>query len=260
MERIESPGHPALAAATQLTTSLGRAAAGWYQLERGKLVRQAWDAGVQLAGLFLVDDEPDLDLAAEAEQRGEPCFLLPPGMVKRLTGTGYSTRLDAIGLAPRRLAPELPPAGLLLLCESIQDPRNVGVIIRTAEAAGVAGLAFSDDSADPFSRPAVRSSTGSILRQPVHLAADLPALLSRLREAGVAVLGTSAKATEPLWSLDLTGPVAVVIGSESAGLSDAARQQTDLLAALPVRGSASSLNVTVAAGAILYEAARQRLR
>lgn len=263
-ERIESADHPAFAAAAALSTRLGRAAAGRYLVEGAKLVKQAAEAGV-LRAVFGVAASAEASEACLLEElegvragTSIPVYEIPLRLAGKLIGTDYQTRVEAVGVVERRVLPAMPATGLLLACESIQDPRNVGVLVRTAECAGAAAIAFSDDGADPFSRGAVRSSTGSIIRQPLHLAADLPATLAALRARGVRVIGTSARAGSLLWDLDLTGDRCLVVGNESAGLSAAARAACDHLVCLPTAGGASSLNVTVAAGAMLYEAVRQR--
>jgi TrmH family RNA methyltransferase len=256
-ERLDSPKDAVFREVVALGQAAARAQAGAYVIEGEKLVRQAFAAGVLRQALVL-DDEPDTSMLAELAAAHVPTWLVPAALGPKLIGTSYPTRLGAVGVATRRSLPSPPRGGLLLAAESVRDPRNVGVLVRTAEAAGAAALLLSDDSADPWSRPAVRSTTGSILRQPLYLAADLPATLSELRSAGMRVIATSARAETPAWDADLRGDVVLVVGSESEGLSAAARAQADLCVSLPTHGAASSLNVTVAAGALLYEALRQR--
>ncbi len=255
--RIDSTKDPRFRAAAALAQPLARARDGLFVIEGSKLVRQALAAGM-LRSAWLLDDRDDDTLVGDLRAAGVDCYALSAGLGAKLVGTAYDTRLGAVGIALRRPAASLPTAGLILAAESIQDPRNVGVLVRTADAAGLAALALSDGSADPWSRPAVRSTTGSILRQSVYLAADLPADLARLRRAGMTVVATSARAEQTVWEADLTRPTVLLVGNESTGLSDAARKQADCLVSLPMHGAASSLNVTVAAGASVYEALRQR--
>jgi len=257
VERIDSPQHPVFRACAELSGGLARAREAAFGLEGVRLVRQALAAGL-LQRALVVEAEPDPELLAELAAARVPTWLLAPQLVPRLLGTGYDTHLGAFGVAARRPLAAPPAHGLVLAAESIQDPRNVGVLVRTAEAAGLAALCLSDHSADAWSRPAVRSSTGSILRQPVHLSADLPALLTRCRGAGFRVYATSARARRLVWDVDLRGDVILVVGNESEGLSPAARAAADDLVALPTHGGASSFNVTVAAGALVCEALRQR--
>jgi tRNA G18 (ribose-2'-O)-methylase SpoU len=162
----------------------------------------------------------------------------------------------------RQLSPDALPGSadaLLLVGERIQDPRNVGVLVRTAEAAGCAALVLSADSAEPYGRAAVRSTTGSILRLPLCLAPDLAALLSNL---DARVVATSARAPHAAYDADLRSrPLALVVGNETRGISEAVRDAAADFVALPMApGGASSLNVTVAAGVLLYEALRQQRR
>ena len=255
MRRSEVEQSPAFVAAAALSKGLERSGQGRYQVEGEKLVRQALDAG-RLLEAFVLDDPPQF--AEELAAAGVPVHSLPAASLPRLIGTSYQTSIAAVGIVRRELLPALPDHGLLLAGEGIQDPRNVGVLIRTAEAAGAAAVAFSDDSADPFARAAVRSTTGSLLRQPVYLAADLLADLQAWRAGRGKLVATSAKAGRPAWDIDLTGDVAIMVGNESTGLSPDAVELADELVALPMAGGASSLNVTVAAGALLYEAVRQR--
>lgn len=252
-ERVESPDDPVFQAACALSTRLGRAAAGRFLVEGENLVRQALASPLTVHAVFATPAAP-ADLAVG----DSPVYPLDERLMPRLLGLDYPTRVDVAAMVERRVLSAMPTAGLMLVADSVQDPRNVGVLLRTAEAAGVAAVALSDDAADPFGRPAVRSSTGSILREPVYLMADTRALLEYLQVAGVRVVATSARASVEVWDIDLTGDVAILVGNETTGLSTALRDVADAVVRLPVVGAASSLNVTVAAGAMLYEAVRQR--
>jgi TrmH family RNA methyltransferase len=143
--------------------------------------------------------------------------------------------------------------------EQIQDPRNVGVMVRTADAWQPAATVLSADSADPWCRAAVRSSTGSIFRMPLSMPEDLPAYVRKLKSRGVRIVGTSAHAPAPVWDTDLTGPCALVLGNESVGMSEELTAECDEFVTIPMHGGASSFNVTVAGGILLYERERQRL-
>jgi TrmH family RNA methyltransferase len=121
-------------------------------------------------------------------------------------------------------------------------------------------LLLSSDSAEPFSRQAVRSTTGSILRLPVSLSDDLPGALAGLSERhGAPIVATSARAEHLAWDADLSHrPLVIVVGNETEGVSDAVRHAASAFVRLPMApNGASSLNVTVAAGVLLYEAVRQ---
>lgn len=229
-----------------------------------KMVRQAIEAGADIQTLFFLDaveqdeDRQALELARAANL---PCHLLKPGIFFKVLDLGYRTSVGCLAVVARPpSAPleELPADACLLAGQSIQDPRNVGVLVRTADAWAGTRTLFSADSADPWSRAAVRSTTGSIFRAPVTLTADLHGELKRLRSRGLSVIGSSAHSTCPLWELDLRGPVVLLVGNETAGLPADLLSLCDQAARIPMTGSASSFNVTVAAGILLYECRRQR--
>lgn len=252
-------------AARALTSPGVRAAQGRYLLEGVDLVMQALAGGARVLDLFVVDRPPGAVPDAMAElalSRDVPLHCVTPGILFKIAGVGYDNGLTCLAVVERKPLPEdrLPTGAdaWLAVGESIQDPRNVGVLVRTADAAGCEALILSADSEDPYSRAAVRSSTGSILRLPIHLAQDLPALLRRLRARGVRVVATSAHADRLLWDVPLSGPVALVFGNETHGVSPAVYSEADASARIPLLGGAHSLNVAVAAGIVLFEGVRQR--
>lgn len=255
--------HPAFRDALALTRAGARAETGRYLIEGADLVRQALAAAVAVYAVFAAAEEaPRLEAACAA--RGVPLYILGAGLLAKLVGTGYETAVAAAAVVGRYLLEEdallARPEALLLAGERIQDPRNVGVLVRTAEAAGCAALLLSTDSAEPFSRAAVRSTTGSILRLPLCLVPDLAATLTRLDAAGARVVATSARAPVLAYDANLRDrPLVLALGNETAGISDAVRAAASEFVALPMAAhGASSLNVTVAAGVLLYEAIRQR--
>ncbi|HEY0716436.1 MAG TPA: TrmH family RNA methyltransferase [Streptosporangiaceae bacterium] len=145
------------------------------------------------------------------------------------------------------------------------SPGNIGTVVRSADAFGAAGLIVTGHGADPYDPRAVRASTGSLFALPV-VRTDGPAAVLRWaqaqRAAGVplAVLGTDEHGAIDVAAHDLAGPTLVVIGNEASGLSEAWRAACDVIARIPISGSASSLNAASAATVLLYEAARQRSR
>jgi tRNA G18 (ribose-2'-O)-methylase SpoU len=202
--------------------------------------------------------------------RNIPLFILSgAGLITKLVGTAYETAVTAVAVVGQQVRPvddfiaELPPDALILAGERIQDPRNVGVLIRTADAAGCHALLLSDDSAEPFSRQTVRSTTGSVLRLPICLTPNFPDTLRRLGEKGVKVAVSSGQAPHTAFDADLaTRPLALVVGNEQQGATDATIAAATEFVRLPMAPGtkADSLNVTVAAGALVYEAVRQKSR
>ena len=149
------------------------------------------------------------------------------------------------------------PAFLLIL-DNVQDPHNLGACLRTADGAGVQAVVIPKDRSVHLT-PAVRTvACGAAEHVPLIEVTNLARLLDQLKEAGVWLVGTADKAPKSIYEIDLTGPLALVMGSEGKGLRRLTAEKCDFLASIPMQGSVSSLNVSVATGVCLYEAVRQR--
>jgi len=185
-----------------------------------------------------------------AHALGLSCRRVKRGVFFRVLGLGYETSVRVLAVI-RRPEPSIGTVtteGTVLVGERIQDPRNVGVLVRTVDAWRLPCAVFSRESADPWSRAAVRSSTGSIFRVRLAQPVSLTAFVLGLKERSVRVIGASAHASVPCWDADLTGSCALVVGNETEGLSDELRAACDALVTVPMCGGADSFNVTVAAG------------
>jgi TrmH family RNA methyltransferase len=258
---VDSIKHPAVKAARLLNQSAGRAASQQYLIEGADMARLALDSGARIVSVFVSDvvDE-ELSLIERLRERGVPTFRVGRGLLFKIVGTSYETAINAVAVVEQNLIGErrLPTDDLIVVGEDLQDPRNLGMFIRTADAAGAKALVLSRAAADPFSRAAVRSTTGSILRLPILLTDAIPSVLHNLREQGVKIISTSAHAPTIFWNADLTGRCAVVFGNETSGVSAEAQAVADLNVTIPLLGGAHSLNVAVAAGVVLYERVRQQ--
>ncbi len=147
---------------------------------------------------------------------------------------------------------------LVLVLDGVQDPHNLGACLRTADACGVLALVVPRDRAAPLNATARKSASGAAETTPVVTVTNLARTLTLLKEAGLWIIGADAQAPQPAAALDLRGPRALVLGAEGHGLRALTRRHCDWLARLPSRGAVESLNVSVAAGMLLYEALRQR--
>ena len=221
------------------------------------------DAGLPLRTLFFC---PDLYVGSNE-----------PALVNRCRDTG--TEVVEIAAAPFRKAsyrdrPEgllavadqfdttldtipLSDDPLVLVAESIEKPGNLGTMLRTAEAAGSSGVIVADPTTDPFNPNVVRASLGTIFSVPLSVT-DTPTAIAHLRSAGLSILATTPDAVLPYYAADLTGPMALVVGSEQYGLSSPWLDQADQRVVIPMPGSVDSLNAAMAAGIVLFEAVRQR--
>jgi TrmH family RNA methyltransferase len=145
-----------------------------------------------------------------------------------------------------------------LLAENIQDPGNLGTVIRTADAAGVSAVFISRNSVDVFNPKTVRSAAGSIFNLPFFTETDILVLINKLRQNNIPVYGASPNGSVSLYSLNYTGGCAFVIGNEARGLTDATLRSCTAAVSIPIAGKAESLNAAVACGVLLYEALRQK--
>ena len=150
-----------------------------------------------------------------------------------------------------------PP--LLVVCDEISDPHNLGAIIRTAECAGAHGVIIPKRRSAGLTAVVGKTSAGAVAYLPVARVPNIAALLKDLKKQGVWVFGTAAEGTTSLYQADLKGPAAIVIGSEGDGMTRLVRENCDFLVSIPRKGRISSLNASAAAAILLYEAVRQRL-
>jgi len=148
---------------------------------------------------------------------------------------------------------------LIVVCDEISDPHNLGAIIRTAECAGAHGVIIPKRRSAGLTSIVGKTSAGAVSYMPVARVPNIPALLKDLQKAGVWVFGTAAEGTTDLYAADLKGPAAIVIGSEGDGMTRLAREGCDFLVSIPMKGHISSLNASAAAAILLYEAVRQRI-
>jgi 23S rRNA (guanosine2251-2'-O)-methyltransferase len=149
-----------------------------------------------------------------------------------------------------------PP--LVLVLDGVQDPRNLGACLRSADAAGVDAVVIPMRRAAPLTAAAIKTASGAAAHVRVAQVVNLARVLRGLREQGVRVVGAAAEGRCTLWEADLSGPLALVMGGEGQGLRHLTRELCDQLVSLPMAGVAESLNVSVATGVCLYEAVRQR--
>jgi 23S rRNA (guanosine2251-2'-O)-methyltransferase len=147
---------------------------------------------------------------------------------------------------------------LLIALDQVQDPRNLGAVARSAEAAGAAGLVVPERRAAAVTAVACKASAGAVEHLPIAHVRNLADWLSEAKEAGFWIWGADAEATQEPWGVDLSGPTVLVLGGEGKGLRPRVASSCDGLIALPQRGKIDSLNVSAAAAALLFEAVRQR--
>jgi 23S rRNA (guanosine2251-2'-O)-methyltransferase len=146
----------------------------------------------------------------------------------------------------------------VLVLEHLQDPTNFGTLLRSAEAAGVDGVIFPERGAAPLSAAAVKASAGASEHLLIGRLPTIGEAIHELKTAGLRLVAADQEAPASAWESDLTGPLAVVVGSEGSGLSGATRRRCDLLVSFPMAGQVASLNASMAGALLLFEVVRQR--
>jgi len=175
------------------------------------------------------------------------------GVVARVAAADYAELEDLLALPARRH--QVP---FFLALDQIQDPRNLGALLRTADAFGVHGVIVPKHHAVGLTEAAARTAMGAVEYVAVARETNLVNALEKLKKSGVWIYGGAATGGLPPWSADLQGPLCLVLGSEGEGLRPLVARACDVLLSVPMRGGVGSLNVAAAGAALCYEVARQR--
>ncbi|MFP5250641.1 MAG: TrmH family RNA methyltransferase [Acidobacteriota bacterium] len=229
-------------------------------IEGPNLLAEALRAGLRLACVFAAEDAEklveDLHLPSETE-----VLLLPRTLLDAALTTESPQPVAALVDPPQwrweQLLQNRATAPLILVLAGLQDPGNLGTILRSAEAFGASGVCSLPGTVSAWNPNAVRASAGSLFRIPL-VAAGAEECFARLRAGGVKMYATVVETAEPEGLPDLTGPTALIIGNEGSGLAEALAAQADARVTIPCPGPVESLNAAVAASVLLYEASRQR--
>jgi RNA methyltransferase, TrmH family len=236
---------------------------GLVLLDGEHLLEEALRSGVAIEAAAFSDhpaDAPLARLAARAHSAGARIFGVSASVLAAMSPVRQPSGVVAIAARPRAtLATVLDRRPqLVLFLGGVQDPGNVGAIVRAAEAFGATGIVSGESTADPWSWKALRGSMGSAFRLPIAAHQPLTAAAARARAEGLRVLATVPHGGTPLSDTDLRGPAAILLGGEGAGIGDELLAVADERLSIPMRDPVESLNVAVAAAVIVYEAARQR--
>jgi RNA methyltransferase, TrmH family len=230
-----------------------------FLLEGTHLVKEACAAHLPLAVLCFTEawQARYPDLCHRASAAAERVEVVSPEVIAAIATT--VTPDGVIATAARNRHESAPvDVSLGLVVESLQDPGNLGTIIRTAAAAGVEGVWVSSDSVDLDHPKVLRSSAGQWFRVPMVVSGDLVSDLQEMQAEGVQIVATLPDADQTYWDLDFTQPTLILIGNEGAGLSPALVQLADAQVRIPLAPGVESLNAAIATALILYEAQRQR--
>ena len=239
-------------------------------IEGRNAVIEALRAGENIDKIFIQKGETDKTLGHIASKARAAGIVVVDADKRKLDGMSRThAHQGVIALAAMReyvsvedileKAAEKGEKPLIVICDEISDPHNLGAIIRTAECAGAHGIGIPKRRSAGLTAVVAKTSAGAVAHMPVARVANIPSLIKDLKKQGVWVFGTAAKGTTNLYEADLKGAAAIVIGSEGDGMTRLAEENCDFLVSIPMKGKLNSLNASAAAAILLYEAVRQRL-
>jgi len=238
-------------------------------IEGRNAVTEALRAGIAIDKVFIANGDTDAALryiastaraagvvVVDADRRKLDTMSVThahQGVIALTACVEYATVGDILETARQKGEPPL-----IVLCDEISDPHNLGAIIRTCEAAGAHGVIVPKRRSAGLTAVVAKASSGAVFHTAVARVTNLTSSIVELKKAGVWIYGATAGSLPALWDTDLSGPAALVIGSEGAGISRLVSENCDFHVSIPMFGKISSLNASVSAAILLYEAVRQR--
>ena len=240
------------------------------QLEGRNALTEALKAGRTIDKVFIADGDTDRALQRLAAQAKEAGAVIVPvdrrkldqmsttrshqGVIALAAAHDYFTIDDILEEAASR-----GENALIVVCDELSDPHNLGAIMRSAECAGAHGVIIPKRRSVGLTATVAKASAGAVEYMKVARVTNINNAIKDLKDKGVWVFGTAAEGSIPMYKADLTGPAAIVIGNEGDGMSPLVRKNCDVMVHIPMKGRITSLNASAAASILLYEAVRQRL-
>lgn len=252
---LTSLQNPKIKAVRALHAKKGRVEAGAFLLETTKLVQEALKSGWPIIEVFATEEWVSRYGSLDSVELTLVSDRIFPSLVTTETPEG----IVALAKLPSMTAlPAVNEKSWFIACEAIQDPGNLGTIIRTADAAGASAVLIGPGTVDPFSPKVIRATMGSLFHLPVIVCSNFYDDLAQLRVKGMRLYATAMRQERSLYDLDLKGPVTWLIGNEGQGLSKEAMTLATESVSIPMPGYAESLNAGIASAICLYETLRQR--
>lgn len=243
-------------AARKLTRRAFREREQRFLIEGPVALQEALHAGTPLVEVFVGETGSD-EVVAAARDAGAEIHEVSQSVLRAISDAVTPQGMVGVGeLRQATLADLDISTGLVLVLEQLRDPGNAGTLIRSASASGCGGVVLTTGSVDPYGPKTLRSAAGAVFRTPLVTKVELDETLDHLRRAGFRAIGADARSSDSVYEMDLTTPVAVVLGNEAWGLPDTSG--LDVTAGIPMPGDVESLNVGVAGSLFLFETVRQR--
>lgn len=251
MKFITSKDNPIYKRAFRLTRKKYRDEEGMYLLEGTKPLKDAVDMGIELITVFIRED-----IQTDCRFSDEKTVRLDRELFNRLSGTEHSQGIIAVAEKNRYSEDEFVRAaakGNILVMDRLQDPGNIGTIIRTAEAAGYKGIMMISGSGDVYAPKVVRAAAGSLFRMPIINVRNVTDAVKLIGRMDKKIIVTSLEAKMNCFEADMSEDIALVIGNEGRGVSEGFINSSHMKVKIPMEGSIESLNAAVAAGILMYQ-------
>ena len=240
------------------------------QLEGRNALTEALRSGRTIDKVFIAAGETDRGLqhlAAQAKEAGAVVVPVDRRKLNAMSTTGAHQGVIALAAAREyasiddilQVAADRGEAPLIVICDELSDPHNLGAIIRSAECAGAHGVIIPKRRSVGLTAVVAKTSAGALEYMKVAKVTNIVSTIDELKKKGVWIFGTAAEGSVPMYKADLTGPTAIVIGSEGDGMSRLVQKSCDMTVHIPMKGHITSLNASASASILLYEAVRQRL-
>jgi TrmH family RNA methyltransferase len=262
--KITSSQNPLIKEIKSLNSRKNRSKKGLFIIEGIKFFIEALNEEEKIIRIFMSEQflstSESKEILVKAAARNIKTYMLPDRLFKGISDTESPQGILAVIKAKHHNINQLPAEGnLLIILEALQDPGNMGTIIRTADAAGFTGIVVSQGCVDIYNPKVLRSTMGSVFHIPLFFTNNLGETIQTLKSKGIKIYGTHLKGASNYFELDMRSDIAIVIGNESKGISDETAALADALVKIPMIGKAESLNASIAAGLLMYESVRQLL-
>jgi len=264
MNRVTGQKDPTIKLLRELVSEDGRKHNKLFFAEGEELVRRAFDYGGRVESVLFTDKYTQTPEAQALLERAIAArvevYQSTEGLLAKILDAKPTP--ECLAIAERKVAglsdifTDNNP--LIQMVESCENADNLGMLLRSTDAAGISGVVLAGDTTDPFSRRVVRGSRGAVFTLPLCIHPSSAKVIDTAHEHGLQVIGTSANTDIPYTSVDFTKPTMIIVGNEHTGISDTVREMADAVVRIPMMGKINSLNIAVAASVVMYEAVRQR--
>lgn len=264
MNYISSSKNPLIKEVKSLKNKKYREAKKLYFIEGIRFVEEAFKENIKIDKIFISEKLEYINGGKEIlkiiNEMQQNYFILPHKLFKEISDTDNPQGVLAqIKMEKFSLADIVNKDNFLVVLDSIQDPGNMGTIIRTADAAGATGLILSEGCVDVYNPKVLRSTMGSVFHIPIYNSNDILKDLNYIRDKKITLCAAHLEGETAYYNLDNVYNVAVIIGNEAKGISDDIKDVSDILVKIPMKGKAESLNASVAAGLLIFEIMRKRM-